>query len=118
MQHQIRSKTNFVIQALAKYEAGICKTESTVISTNDIVDTIGFRYERTHEVKWLVRKSLLFDNQWEVRVKRKDLNNTHLKYAIRDEIQCDWWLKNWANNRILFEKAEREEAYLQNWLSW
>lgn len=113
MQHQIRSKTNFVLQAISKYEADISKTESTVISTNDIVATVGFRYQGTLEVKWVVRRSLVFGREWEVRVKKKDLHNAQLKYAIRDEIQCDWWLKNWARNRIEFEKAEREEAKSQ-----
>ncbi len=110
MQHQIRSKTNFVLQAISKHEADISKTESSVISTNDIVATVGFRYEGTKEVKWVVRRSLVFGREWEVRVPKKKFSHGNLRYAIRDEIQCDWWLKNWANNRIEFEKAEREEA--------
>jgi hypothetical protein len=113
MQHKIRSKTNFVLKVISEYEPGISKMEARMVSTNDIVATVGFRFEGTTTIKWVVRRSLVFGIEWEVEVSKKDLNNVHLKQAIRDEIQCDWWLRNWAGNRIRFERAEREDAYLQ-----
>lgn len=117
MQHQIRSKTNFVLEVISQYEKDIIKTESSIVSTNDIVATVGLRYNGTASVKWVVRRSLLFGKEWMVQVWKDDISNYHLKYAIRDEIQCDWWLKNWVRNKIQFEIAEREEAMCRQQLA-
>ncbi len=118
MQHLIRSKMNFVLKVISEYEPAMRKREAGVVSTNDIVATVGFRYNGTKEVRWVVRRSLICGIEWEVEVSKKEINNTHLRYAIRDEIQCDWWLRNWVNNKIRFELAERGEARLRGQSSY
>jgi hypothetical protein len=77
------------------------------IATDDKVVTLAILYKGTKSPKSVLRKSLLFDTVWEVEV---SIHNCEL---IKQELCCNWFLKNWRKNINAFLEAEKEDWSLQ-----